>query len=210
MKQAEVKRDEHFARELKIKKVYVLIFCLVFIQKMVTLIDYSLYSNECSVWCRVFCFSGIGISLSFVLIYLFSACYFFNYARRYRNFVYKQNRVMYLTQAICILIGTSSSIVLHILIANSKCYMTFESFSTRLLTTVSLVVPSFTISLTLKVEDAFSEFNIYPEQLKRVSVMQYAQHNYNRFPTDCRQPRFSNEKGIFGLGTRLSTSAAEN
>ena len=189
-----------------------MIFCLLFTQKMASLIDYSLYPNFCSIWCMVFCACGMFISFSLVLLYLLSACYFFYYARRYRNFVYKQNRVMYLIQAICILIGTSSSIVLHILIANSKCYMTFENFATRLMTTVSLVVPSFTISLTLKPGDAFREFNIYPEQLKRVSVMQYAHHNFNRFRMagNGDQPRYSNEKGIFGLGTRLSTSAGDN
>ena len=84
-------------------------------------------------------------------------------------------------QAICILIGVSSSITLSLLIARSKSYIYFENFSTRVMTFVSVVVPSFTISLTLKPEDTFKEFNMYPEQLKRVSAMQYAYRNLSRF-----------------------------
>ena len=58
-----------------------------------------------------------------------------------------------------------------------------QSFMQRLFYFIVNVMPSFGVTLTLKPCDTFREFNMYPEQLSRVSVMQYAHHHYNRFRT---------------------------
>ena len=48
---------------------------------------------------------------------------------------------------------------------------------------VSLFLPAVALVFLTEPKDHFAEYNIYPEQIHRVSVFQYEHINYNRFRT---------------------------
>lgn len=58
------------------------------------------------------------------------------------------------------------------------------------------------VIINMKPKDLFDEFNMYPEQLKRVSCMQYTYHNYNRFLGEEESLHHENETGLFNIGNR--------
>ena len=49
---------------------------------------------------------------------------------------------------------------------------------------IALSMPAFAICLVALPQDLFSEYNRFPEQLNRVSLLQYPRYNYTRFQAE--------------------------
>ena len=206
-------RDEHFANELKITKFYVLAFVVIFVQKMTTMIQAIANPESCNHWCKIFCMVGICFSLILLIWYLITAYLFFFYAKRHRYFLYRKDRVRLFIQATLIIIGILSNIIYGIIILKNKSYFHYCNFWIRLTGYTTLLIPPFGICFTFKPNDFFHKFNMFPEQLRRVSAMQYTYHNFDRFrweesesfSSPNQQLKFSNEKGLLGIGLMFST-----
>ena len=177
----EVMRDEHFANEIKITKFYVLAFIVIFTQKMTTMAITLAKAETCDHWCELFCMLGICFCIILLIWYLSTVYLFFFYTKRHRHFVYREDRVRLIVQACFIMIGILANITYGIMILKHNSYFHYGNFWTRLTGYATLLIPPFGICFTFKPNDFFHEFNMYPEHLRRVSVMQYTYHNFNRF-----------------------------
>ena len=110
LEQAEVRRDEHFAQELKIKRCYIGFFCFILFFKATALIQDCIYPSECSTFCQINWVIIVIKNILLLLIYCISGFLLFYYSKRHRYFVYRKNRNIYILQAIFILLGISCSI----------------------------------------------------------------------------------------------------
>ena len=105
-----MRRDEHFARELKIKNYYVWFFCFILVFKLIAFIQDCIYPEQCQTICRIIWVIITTTNFLLLLIYFISAYFLFHYSKKHRYFVYRKNKNVYILQAIFILLGLSSSI----------------------------------------------------------------------------------------------------
>ena len=144
----------------------------------------------------------------FFALYLFQVLRLYNRAKKHHNYLYRKYQVTFVIQSICILVGIVASVLYHtLLFYNRENAVSVDlSMGIRILQYASLIIPVFTMSMVMRPMDLFAEFNMYPEQLSRVSIVQYTRFNYNRFENN-PQINQSNERGLFGLSSsRMSTN----
>ena len=65
-----------------------------------------------------------------------------------------------------------------------------------------MIGPTFAICFLVRIKDYFAEFNMWPEQIAVVSVMQYKKYNYLRVNSyiGCKDQLIAGQnKNIFGV-----------
>ena len=207
--QAEVRRDEHFKHEKKILRFYIYVFIVCAIICSIIVIDriiesYNGVDEHCNGFCQNMCYIEIVRDTILFLMLGIAVTRLFFHAKKRVNLLYKEYRVTCAFQSILILFSVCISIAVNLIKVLDMSQDTSKQLENteRYMLYTSLLLPPFMISM-FPAKDLFSLFNKYPEQLMRVSSMQYSRINYNRF-YETQEIFHIQENTLFGFGNKHS------
>lgn len=180
---AGIKREEHFRKEKRIIVFYIMAFIMHLILCLMTVVESEIEPELCDLTCKILVGSASFGSLTMFIIYLFAVTRLVHWAKKRHNYLYKQYRRQFILQSVLMLIAILASNIYNInmYLIKIKVDNLGSSVLVRMLLYLAIVVPPFAISMANRPRDLFSEFNRYPEQLQRVSSLQYKTHYYGRF-----------------------------
>ena len=167
---------------------YVIVFTVITAKKAFMIIRIIFYfkMRACDRYCEVLVYYGFCNILILTLLMISVQLWFFYIARKYQNYLYKKHKVALCCNFVIIMTGMISLLfyatlyVLSELTESHKWGHEYHGSTGRLLHYISMIGPPTAINLFMKPFDHFATFNMYPEQLRKVSIVQHEISEYSR------------------------------
>lgn len=172
--------------------------CWLGLCNLASILD-TVYSLNCGVSCMIILAIDCANALCVYTWILVSIVRLGIATKRRHNYLYLKYRMRYLATSLLLLAGYGYSLAFNFLIlykgdaADGSSFDVLENAGTRILYFLSVTLPTLAVTFFLSSHDLFAEYNRWPEQLSRVSSMQYTRFNYQRFGANVGHRRTESE-----------------
>ena len=171
-------------------KAHIWAYTLCIFIKVLIVID-VVNNRECHTYCLTLCYVKVAVSVCILTLVLIQMVRFLRLAKHRQHYLYNKLRLNFVLQTTVLLAGLAANVYFDLMqFGDSDTHTYVHSMVFRLVLYFTNTAPLIVVYFLAHPTDLFSVFNMYPEQLKRVSFFQYPNINYfkctaNGPLTDC-------------------------